>query len=166
MVTWLFVAFGVAIGSALLPLVSVELFVIGLASQRPDIPWLAIGLVVAGGQLAGKVPYYYAGRGTIRLPAWLRRGPRPLSARRIRWQLRFKRVRARLEAIRERCHRQPAWMVTTMGFSSVSGLPPFMATTILAGYVGMRLSTFLTTGYVGRAIRFCALAACPGLLIA
>ncbi|MQA11876.1 MAG: hypothetical protein GEU98_25705 [Pseudonocardiaceae bacterium] len=165
MLTWLFVALGVSIGSALLPLISVELFLIGLVSQRPDIPWLALGLVVALGQLAGKMPYYYAGRGSLRLPGFLhRKRDRPLSARRIRWQLRFKRVRMWFEGVRERCHRHPGWMTGTMGVSSIVGLPPFMATTVLAGFVGMPLGRFLTTGFVGRTVRFCVIAAFPGLL--
>lgn len=167
MLTWLFVTLGVAVGSALLPLISVEVFLIGLATQRPDIPWLALGVVIAVGQVAGKLLYFYAGRGRLHLPAFLHRKhkePRPLSARRIRWELRFKRMRGWLHAIRERCHRHPAWMNGTMGVSSVLGLPPFMATSVFAGFAGMPLGAFLTTSFVGRAIRFSVLAAFPALV--
>jgi membrane protein YqaA with SNARE-associated domain len=165
---WLCVALGVAFGSALLPLLSIELFLIALASQQPDIPWLALGAVIAVGQVAGKLIYYYAGRGKLHLPAFLHRKPRNAalstpSARRARWALRTKRIRAWLEVLRERCHRHPRWMVGTYGLSSVLGLPPFMATTVLAGLVRMRLATFLSAGLIGRFIRFSILAAAPAV---
>jgi membrane protein YqaA with SNARE-associated domain len=38
-----------------------------------------------------------------------------------------------------------------------------MATSVLAGLVKMRLSTFLTAGLIGRWIRFSALAASPAM---
>jgi membrane protein YqaA with SNARE-associated domain len=162
---WLCVTLGVAFGSALLPLVSIELFLIGLALQEPHIPWLALGAVVAVGQVGGKLFYYYAAKGQLHLPHWLhrKRAPRTPSARRLRWQLRTKRIRGWVEALREKCHRHPRWMVGTYGLSSVLGLPPFMATSVLAGMVRMSLSAFVGAGLVGRFIRFSAVAASPAL---
>ena len=63
MLAWLGLTLGVAFGSALLPLVSVEIFLIGLAVQQPHIPWLLLGAAVAIGQVAGKLLYYYAAQG-------------------------------------------------------------------------------------------------------
>ncbi|WP_436502060.1 hypothetical protein [Actinokineospora sp. HUAS TT18] len=163
MLPWLCVTFGVALGSALVPLVSIELFVLGLMSQRPGISWLALGAVVAVAQMAGKLLYYYAARGSFPLPKLLHRQPKPLTDRRARWQLRTKRVRAWLEAMRERCERHPGWMFGTYGVSSLTGLPPFMAMTVLAGLVRMPLTTFVSVGLVGRWARFSALAASPAL---
>lgn len=166
MLTWLCVSLGVAFGSALLPLISIEIFLIGLVSQQPDIPWLALGAVIAVGQVAGKLIYYYAGRGQLHLPGFLHRKPRIAaepSPRRERWAMRTKRMRAWLEALKERCHRHPRWMVGTYGLSSVLGLPPFMATTVLAGLVRMRLAAFLSAGLLGRFIRFSVLAAAPAI---
>lgn len=169
MLAWLGVAFGVAFGSAVFPLLSIELFVIGLVTQQPNIPWLMLGAVVAVGQVTGKLIYYYAGRGSLRLPAFLHRwrerhcAERPLSDRRLRWQLRTKRLRMLVDALRERCHRHPRWMVGAYSVSSVVGLPPFMATTVLAGLARMRLSAFLSAGILGRFVRFSTLAAAPAL---
>jgi membrane protein YqaA with SNARE-associated domain len=160
---WLGVAMGVAFGSALLPLISIELFLIGLVTQEPDIPWLALGAVIAIGQVAGKLIYYYAAKGSLRLPAFLRREPGPPSSRRDRWALRTKRVRAVVERITERCHRHPRWMLGTYGVSSVVGVPPFMATTVLAGLARMNLTAFLSAGLIGRFVRFSVLAASPAL---
>ncbi len=165
MLTWLCVTLGVSFGSALLPLVSIEIFLVGLAMQEPHIPWLALGAVVAVGQVGGKLLYYYAAKGQLRLPRWLprRREAGPPSARRIRWQLRTKRLRGWVESLREKCHRHPRWMVGTYGISSVLGMPPFMATSVLAGMVRMSLSAFVGAGLVGRFIRFSAVAASPAL---
>jgi membrane protein YqaA with SNARE-associated domain len=163
---WLCVTLGVAFGSALLPLISIEIFLVGLAMQEPRIPWLALGAVVAIGQVSGKLFYYYGARGQLHLPHWLhrrRRADRPLTARKVRWQLRTKRFRGWVEALREKCHRHPRWMVGTYGVSSVLGLPPFMATSVLAGMVRMSLSAFVGAGLVGRFIRFSAVAASPAL---
>lgn len=166
MLAWLGLTLGVAFGSALLPLLSIEIFLVGLATQQPHIPWLVLGAVVAVGQVAGKLIYYYAARGSLHLPAFMHRKHKldaPPSARRERWRLRTKRVRGRVETLREKCHRHPRWMVTTYGLSSVVGLPPFMATSVLAGMVRMKLSAFLSAGLVGRFIRFSVVAASPAL---
>ncbi|QWF77089.1 hypothetical protein [Amycolatopsis sp. CA-230715] len=168
MLGWLCVTLGVAFSSALIPVVSVEVFVLGLATAQPTLHWLALGLVVAVGQLAGKLLFYLAARGSIKLPRKLHdklharlHRERPPSPRRERWHARTKWLRAKLDALRERCHRHPHWMTGTYGVSSIVGLPPFMATTVLAGLVRMPLSTFLVAGLAGRMIRFSALAAAP-----
>ncbi|WP_020665908.1 membrane protein [Amycolatopsis nigrescens] len=163
---WLCVTLGVAFGSALLPLISVEVWVLGLVSNQPGVHWLAVGAAVAVGQVAGKLLFYLAARGSIRLPAVLHdrlhREHQP-SARRDRWRAKTKWLRAKLEALRERCHRHPHWMNGTYWVSAVVGLPPFMATTVLAGLVRMRLSTFLTAGLLGRWVRYSLLAAAPAV---
>jgi membrane protein YqaA with SNARE-associated domain len=166
MIGWLCVTLGVAFGSALVPLISIEVFVIGLVSSQPGVHWLAIGGVVAVGQVAGKLLYYLAARGSIRLPDFLHNRlfrERMPSRRRERWRLRTKSLRAKLDALRERCHRHPHWMTGTFGISSVIGLPPFMATSVLAGLAKMSMSTFVAAGLLGRWIRFSLLAASPAL---
>ncbi|RKT73149.1 membrane protein YqaA with SNARE-associated domain [Saccharothrix variisporea] len=156
---WLGLTFGVAFGSAIIPLISIEVFVIGLVTQQPHISWWWIGLAVAVGQVLGKMFYFLAARGSLRLPAFMHRKPkekRP-SPRREKWK-------ARLDSIRDRCHRHPHWMFGTHAVSSVVGLPPFMFTTVLAGLAGMSSWLFITTGMVGRFARFSVLAASPGLM--
>lgn len=165
---WLCIAFGVALGVAIAPVFSVELFVLSLASTT-GIPWLLIGGVVAAGQIAGKTVYYLGARGSIRLPQPLHRRlhrQREPSVWRDRWRARGERVHRWIDGLRTRCHRHPSWMVGTYGFSSVIGLPPLMATTVLAGIVRMRLGVFLVTGLLGRFIRFSALAGAPALFAA
>lgn len=163
MFAWLAVALGVAFGSALLPLISIEIFLVGLAVQQPHIPWLCLGAVVAVGQVAGKLLYYFAAKGDLRLPDFMHRGERLATPRRIAWRRRTKRLRMWVEYLREKCHRHPRWMVGTYGVSSVFGMPPFMATSVLAGVVRMSLTAFLSAGLIGRFIRFSVLAASPAL---
>lgn len=156
---WLGLTFGVAFGSAIIPLISIEVFVIGLVTQQPHISWWWIGLAVAVGQVLGKMFYFLAARGSVHLPAFMHRKAkekRP-SPRREKWK-------ARLDGIRDRCHRHPQWMFGTHAVSSVVGLPPFMFTTVLAGLAGMSSWLFITTGMVGRFARFSVLAASPGLM--
>lgn len=163
--TWLSVTFGVACGTALVPVISIEVFVIGMASSQSPLHWSVLGAVVALGQLTGKVPYYLAARGSIKLPSWLHRAQdyRPPSARRERFRRRTKRFKMWFEALRERCHRHPHWMAGTYGCSAVLGIPPFMGMAVIAGLARMRLSVFLGLGMLGRFARFGALAASPAL---
>ncbi len=156
---WLGLTFGVAFGSAIVPLISIEVFVIGLVTQQPHISWWWIGLAVAVGQVLGKMFYFLAARGSLHLPAFMhrRKKEKPPSPRRLKWK-------ARLDGIRDRCHRHPHWMFGTHAVSSVVGLPPFMFTTVLAGLAGMSSWLFITTGMVGRFARFSVLAASPGLM--
>lgn len=163
---WLCVTFGVSLGSALLPIISIEVFVVGMASSQPELHWAGIAAVVAVGQIIGKLPYYLAARGSIHLPDFLhRKAPRfrPPSERRERWHMRTKRIRGWIHALRERCHQHPHWMVGTYSVSAVVGLPPFMAMSVLAGLARLRTSLFLGVGLLGRFARFGALAASPGL---
>lgn len=162
---WLCVALAVAVGTAIVPFVSVELFVIGFALQRPDISWALIAAVVAVGHVGGKLFYYYAARGAFHLPRVLRRRPRPkvMTDRRLRRQLRTKRVRAWIAWLREKCEAHPRWMFGTYSLSAVGGLPPFMAMTVLAGLVRMKVAAFLSAGIIGRFIRFSLIAASPAV---
>ena len=164
MIAWLGLALGVAFGSALIPLISIEIFLVGLALQQPHIPWLCLGATVAVGQVAGKLLYYYAAKGSLRLPAFMHRKKEKLETRRgDAWHRRTKRLRMWVEFLREKCHRHPRWMVGTYGVSSVIGLPPFMATSVLAGMVRMSLSAFLGAGLIGRFIRYSLIAASPAV---
>jgi membrane protein YqaA with SNARE-associated domain len=164
--TLLLITMGVAFASALMPLVSIEVFVLGLTMRHPEVPWAAIGAVVAVGQLAGKMPYFYAARGTLKLPAFLHRTPKPVDPDKPPgWWTRFKtRWHPTLDRLRDRCHRHPKWMIGTTAVSAFVGIPPFMAITVLAGLAGLSLAWFVGTSVPGRFARYCVLAACPAIL--
>jgi membrane protein YqaA with SNARE-associated domain len=150
---------------------SVELVVVGLALRHPNIPWLLLGGVIAIGQFAGKLVYYYAGRGSIRLPEFLRRkvtattkeGPPPDPPTGLRRY--FHRIylwlRSMWSWLRDKCHKHPYWMFGATAASSIIGIPPFAATTVLAGLAGLSLRSFAFACIPGRFIRFSLLAASP-----
>jgi hypothetical protein len=73
LLAWLFVALGIAIASSVLPVLSVEVFVVAFAADHPHLPVLLFGAVAAIGQVAGKLLYFYAARGSLHLPAFMHR---------------------------------------------------------------------------------------------
>ncbi len=149
--------FGVSVASALLPVISVEIFVIGLALKGPELPWWLVAVVVAVGQIGGKLLYYYSARGIIQLPRFLHRQKAATS--KGRWRL-------WLDNFRTKCHDRPMWASGMLLFSAISSLPPFLATCVVAGWARIPLTTFLITGLVGRFVRFGSLAAAPGVVAA
>lgn len=151
-------AFGMSVVSALLPIISVEIFVVGMVVKGPEVPWWLLALVVTLGQIGGKLLYYYAARGIIKLPGFLQRrsDPEHHTGRWKEW----------LDRFRAWCLHRPMWTGGVLLLSAAASLPPFLATCVVAGWARVPLSTFLITGLVGRFARFAALAVAPGLMIA
>ena len=162
MAYWLGIAFGLAFLLAVFPFGSIELFVVGLVVREPGIPWLALGVCTAAGQVAGKVVHYYAARGVVRLPAFTRAGAEPGAEpdgeERAGWRAR---AASWMAMAMDRAQERPGWMFGVFSVSTVVGLPPFGATTVLAGMVKMRMPVFLAVALPGRCIRYSALAAAP-----
>jgi membrane protein YqaA with SNARE-associated domain len=159
--TWLVVTFAVAIGSALFPPLSVEVFAVAMAARHPQFPVLLFAAVIALGQVAGKLLYYYAALGRLRLPDYLHKHtvPRPVADRTA-----TSGIRRWWAWLRMKCHRHPRWMFAALAFSSLFGLPPFLATTVLAGLAGLSLRAFVIGTLPGRFVRFAAILASPTLL--
>lgn len=66
-------ALGVGVVSGLVPVINIEAYLLTLTlAGDGGPPWLQAVLAGAG-QVAGKLVYFYAGRGSLRLPAFLRR---------------------------------------------------------------------------------------------
>lgn len=150
-------AFGVSVASALLPVISIELFVVGVVLEGPDVPWWLLAVVVTAGQIGGKVLHYYAARGAIRLPRFCH-----LKTRREgngRW-------RGRLHRFRERCHHHPVWTNGMLFVSATTSLPPYAATAVVAGWAGVPVHRFVITGLLGRFLRFATLILAPGVVAA
>lgn len=174
MLTWLGITLGVAIASSVFPPVSAELFLLAFAARHPHLPVLAFGVVLAVGQVAGKLLYFYAARGDVRIPAFLHRKPksdtavmRSVPPRGIGawWHSMTARARRMWWWLRDRCHRHPGWMITATVCSALIGLPPFLAMSILAGLARLSLPVFLAASLPARIIRFTVLAAAPALFM-
>jgi membrane protein YqaA with SNARE-associated domain len=134
---------GIAVLSALVPLVNIEAYLIGLgAVTAVGNVWLLSG-VAAVGQMAGKLVWYYLGANALRW-GWVRR------------RVETPKAQARLELWRSRTH-ENEWLAGGLTLvSAFSGFPPFAIVAVLAGQLRMSLLLFLVTGTVGRWLRFAA----------
>jgi membrane protein YqaA with SNARE-associated domain len=160
--------FGVAFGSALIPFISIEMWVVGVGARWPGVSCFIVGLVVAVAQVLGKLLYFYAARGDIKLPKFMHRKEkvRTKPSRLARWFGPGTRMYRWGDWIHVKCRAHPNWMAGTHAVSSLVGVPPFMATSVLAGLAGMSTAMFVLTGLVGRFARFSLLAASPAMIMA
>lgn len=156
---WVSLTLGYSALSALIPVFNIEVYLVGLVSQQPQLPFWLLGLTAATGQLAGKTLFYLAGRGSLRLPHWMHRQARTRGEG--RWARLLRRLHDRFHRIAQT---RPVWTVVVLLSSASVGLPPFAATALIAGLAQVRLSVFLATGMAGRFVRFSAIALSPGLL--
>ena len=172
--------------SAVSPVTPVEPYLVTLTATTSYHP-LPLGIAAALGQTGPKVAMFLAARGVLRSP-WLNRwlAKRTASRPAVDGQPRPGRVRravsslaARLpEGLRGRLrvwfdwvareHRrlyEPAFLLPTLFASAVVGIPPLLVTTVLAGGTKMRATVFAVVCFVGRSVRFAALAMMPGLFL-
>lgn len=152
--------FLLALASAALPVVNMEVALVGAVAASSAPGWL-LAAAAAVGQVAGKTLYYLLGAGVIspsRLLGRPGRGTRrPPGPRRTRWAVRFAAVQAWAQ--------QRPWGPGALTFvSAVTGLPPFAVTSFAAGTLRVPLWLFLATGLSGRFLRFLAVVGAGGEL--
>ena len=133
-------ALAVGAASSIVPLVSIEVFLVALTvAHGASLPAaIAIALLAAAGQLAGKLPLYAASRGIASVE-----GPH---------RKRIERLRQRLVRLRNTPH-------LALAASAVLGLPPFSVMATAAGAFAIRLPWFCAIVFAGRAARFALLIA-------
>ena len=134
---------GVAIASAIIPVINIELYLIGAAALAPK--GMVVPLVVAAtiGQMAGKVVMYFAATGAVKLPG--------------------KRLQAALEGMNRTLSNRPRSGGALVFASAAAGFPPFFMVTVAAGAARMNLAAFVILGFLGRLIRFAVIVALPHL---
>jgi membrane protein YqaA with SNARE-associated domain len=143
---------GLGLGSALVPVVNAEAYVVLVSTRSPAHVLLCLTVLgVALGQTAGKVLLFESGR-HARLPAWLSRRPRRTTPKRTRTGECFGNLL-----------RRPRTGVPLVFASATVGLPPLAVISVLAGASGQRRTTFGLLCFAGRLVRFAALAAPLGL---
>lgn len=133
---------GLAVASALVPLINIEA-IVALTVTQGDAPAWVVVLVSSLGQMAGKLVWYYGGRELERFRFVARRMEKP-------------RAKAALERWRCRTEGRPWYAAGLLLVSSVVGIPPYAVIAVLAGALRIPVVVFLLTGLVGRAIRFAA----------
>ena len=126
-------AFAVAAISSVIPLVSIDVFLVGLVLATSGLAAPLIVACAAAGQLVGKLPIYYATRGALAIPGRHRERVDRMRARIARWQ------------------RAPLALLAT---SAVVGLPPFSVVATAAGALAIGVRDFCVVVFAGRAARF------------
>ncbi len=135
--------FAMAFISGVVPFViNIELYLIAVAALSRA-PAAAIVSLAVVGQMLAKTVLYHAGKGA-------------LHSRFIRWE----RVGRAAKAF-EKYHRHSLALV---GFSAVTGFPPFYGISLLAGAARIPLASFLVVGTIGRIVRFTIVYLAPGWL--
>lgn len=134
---------GVALVSAIFPIVNVELYLLGAAAVAPA--GMAVPLVLAAtvGQMVGKVAVYFAATGAVRLPG--------------------ARLRAALRGMNTALRDRPRMANALVFASAAAALPPFFVVSVAAGAARMALPRFIVFGALGRLVRFSVIVALPHL---
>ncbi|MDT0331278.1 hypothetical protein [Nocardiopsis lambiniae] len=142
-------AFVVALAAGLVPVLNIEVYLLGAVALTDDGALVAMAVAAGLGQTLGKLPYYYAGRGTLSAP-WLRRRtetPGKWTERAARW--------------RRRAEERPLWGVGLLALSSFASIPPFMVVSVLAGVVRMNVVLFSVVTLATRTARFLIIVLAP-----
>ena len=134
--------FGLAVASALIPLINIEA-IIALAAAQGQAPTWILVLAATVGQMAGKLFWYYGGRELDRFGFVARRMERP-------------RAKASLARWRLRTEGRPWFCAGLLLLSAATGIPPYAVVCVLAGTLRVPVAVFLVTGLLGRAVRFWA----------
>ncbi|MGH3368073.1 MAG: hypothetical protein ACRDOY_12810, partial [Nocardioidaceae bacterium] len=138
-------AVGVAFVSALLPVINIEAYVAAVsATGVGGNLWLLCALV-AFGQMAGKLVWFYAGAHAQKV-GWIRR------------KMSTPKRAAQLERWEARVGGHPGIASATVFAAGAAGLPPLAVISVLAGQLRVPLALFLVAGVTGRFVRFLALA--------
>jgi membrane protein YqaA with SNARE-associated domain len=131
--------FVVAVVGSVVPIVSIEVFLIAIALTIGPADAVPIVAIAAIGQVMGKLPIYFASRGVANL-----------DGRHRRW---LDRVRAWAAKVHPNA---------LLAASATLGLPPFSLAATAAGVLAIPARTFALVVGVGRATRFAAIFALAG----
>jgi membrane protein YqaA with SNARE-associated domain len=137
-------SFLVGLISALFPPVNIEVFLFGTAAVARPALLPAVVISASLGQMAGKIGFYFAGRGFMKLP--LGRYQRKFDE----WSVRLGNSKRGVDVV--------------MFSSSLWGVPPFLVVPYLAGVFKLSFGRFLVLGMLGRLIRFSAVVTIPAVI--
>jgi membrane protein YqaA with SNARE-associated domain len=134
--------FAFALAGGIVPVLNVEAYLVSLSALSPGAPVWPVALAAALGQMTAKSLLYFAGRGVVRLPLC--------------------RMAQRIEAASARLAASPHGSLAVVTASAVTGVPPFYATSVAAGVLRVRFTSFLAVGLAGRLLRFAGSSSCRG----
>jgi membrane protein YqaA with SNARE-associated domain len=152
---WLLATLGTAALGSVLPVVNIELYLVGTLTAVDGPVWWALALAATFGQLAGKTLFYFAGRGSFTLGARLERMTEAKSgSRRAAW----------LEKYHDLSASHPWWGLSVLFVGAITGLPPFTVMCFLSGAAGVPFLGWLAVSVTGRGIHFLLVAGAPELI--
>ena len=136
---WSTFAFG--LGSALLPLLNIEIYLGAIGTQTSTAAVLGLALAASAGQTLGKIVWYVVARRSID-STWMQA------------KLDKRKVRETFDRWEERSNGRP-WYAAGILFASASiGVPPLLVMAVIAGSLHMRFWIFVLSCFVGRTLRF------------
>lgn len=164
---------GVGVVSALLPLVPIEVYVLGVAATTTG-PWALIAGAAALGQAVGKCLIFTASRRAGSSPAVAGRWQRWTARRRAAAQRevvgdgpivhRSNPLTALSRRMWDGLRRSRISALGVLAASAVAGIPPLLATSVLAAATRIRLLEFAGVCLIGRFLRFTAVVLAPDLV--
>lgn len=135
--------FAFALVSGIIPFIlNIELYLLAVAALTNASPVAIVGLATAGQTLA-KCVLYLVGKGALKV-TWVKRGTESKAAAAFA--------------------KHPRGGLGIVAVSSVIGIPPLYATSIVAGTLRLPFAPFMVIIVIGRVIRFGAVYLAPGLL--
>lgn len=130
---------GVAVLSGVIPVLNLEIYLIGVVAVTGGIPLaIVLGLIAALGQMIAKAGLYHVARGATNLTR--------------------KKHSAGIDKARTMIARWRNKPLTLLFVSGSVGLPPFYVVSLAAGMLDVRFRSFLAVGFAGRAARFVTIA--------
>ncbi len=142
----LLTTFVVAVGSALLPFINIEVYLGGVAGA-PGVAdvhgfgGVVIAVVASAGQTVGKIVWYEIARRGIDTE-WAQK------------KLDSPKLRANFEKWTARIQGRPWYAGGIIFLAASAGIPPLLVMAVVAGALKMPLWVFVPTVLVGRALRF------------
>lgn len=139
--SFLWLTFGFGVLSAVIPIFNMEAYVIAIYKALPH-TWtyiLLIAFVGSLGQNLGKLVWYYAAEGVLRVK-WLQE------------RLDDPKRQASIERWRSQIEGRPVFSGVLAFSSAATGIPPITAMAPLAGVLRMNVVIFFVAGLVGRTL--------------
>lgn len=143
MLMLLITTFGVAIVSALIPVINLETYIAVAAAITLKFGVWPISMAAAAGQAVGKLCWYTVGRSSINWKFVEKKMQTP------KWKHQFAVVQAQADK------RSWAGMAMLL-LSATVGLPPLAIMAVIAGQLRFNRWWFYFTMFVGRTLRFAA----------
>ena len=155
MIGWLLATVGTAALGSVLPVVNIELYLVGVVSTVDSVPWWALALAATVGQIGAKSVFFFAGQGSFTLGSRLgRRAQAPAGSRVAAW----------MERIHTATERRPWWGLGVLLAGAITGLPPFTLMCFVSGAAGLRFVSWFAVSLVGRTLHFLLVAGAPELI--